>query len=94
MLEQRELIKSLKHRLLQYMAGGDLGRALDRDMEEHGDGEERRLGWYACGKTVLHNVASGLAYLHSRRVGLVALGMKHTCYPGQETLLSCDLEVC
>ena len=70
----------MKYGLLQYMAGGDLGRALDRDMEENGDGEKRRLGWYACGKTVLHDVASGLAYLHNRRVGLVALSMKYTCH--------------
>lgn len=53
---------------MQYMAGGDLGKALDRDVLANGPGEKRRLGWYARGRTVLLCVARGLNYLHSERV--------------------------
>ena len=52
----------------QYMAGGDLGSALDRDIMEHGPGEKRRLGWYKRGRVVLLCIARGLTYLHSERV--------------------------
>ena len=55
-------------RLLQYMAGGDLGTALSLDANEHEDKTKRRLGWYARGRVVLLCVARGLAYLHSERV--------------------------
>ena len=54
--------------LLQYMAGGDLGSAISRDIAENGMGPQRRLGWYARGRVVLLCVARGLAYLHSERV--------------------------
>ena len=53
---------------LQYMAGGDLGSALDQDIMDNGPGVNRRLGWYARGRTVLLCVARGLAHLHSKRV--------------------------
>ena len=53
---------------LQYMAGGDLGSALDRDIMENGPGEKRRLGWYKRGRIVLLCIARGLTYLHSERV--------------------------
>ena len=55
-------------RLLQYMAGGDLGTALSLDAQEREGKSERRLGWYARGRVVLLCVARGLAYLHSERV--------------------------
>ena len=53
---------------MQYMAGGDLGTALSRDVAENGGGARRRLGWYGRGRVVLLCVARGLAYLHSERV--------------------------
>lgn len=52
----------------QRMAGGDLRKALERDIAEHGRGAGRMLGWYACGRTVMLCVAQGLEYLHSMRV--------------------------
>ena len=55
---------------MQYMAGGDLLYALTRDIQEVKKGETRQLDWYSKGRTVLLNVACGLAYLHSRRVRL------------------------
>ena len=53
----------------QYMSGGDLGSALDRDMlDSEESGSERRLGWYARGRVILLGVARGLTYLHGERV--------------------------
>ena len=52
---------------LQFMAGGDLHSALQRDVEQNADGE-RSLGWYERGRLVLVGVARGLAYLHQQRV--------------------------
>ena len=52
----------------QYMSGGDLVKALSRDMAENGDGARRQLSWYAHGRFVLLSVARGLAYLHDKRV--------------------------
>ena len=52
----------------QYMSGGDLVKALSRDMAENGDGPRRQLSWYAHGRFVLLSVARGLAYLHHLRV--------------------------
>ena len=52
----------------QYMPGGDLGAAIDDDVAWHGNGEKRRLGWYASGRGILQCVSRGLAYLHSERV--------------------------
>ena len=50
------------------MAGGDLGTAIARDIAEHGEGVQRRLGWYNRGRVVLLCIARGLVYLHNRRV--------------------------
>ena len=80
----------------QYMAGGDLGSALDRDIMENGPGEKRRLGWYKRGRVVLLCIARGLTYLHSERVrratklckdglpqDLTARGVLKLCATGQ-----------
>ncbi len=48
--------------------GGDLAKALVRDTEE-----PRLLGWYQRGHCLLLDVAYGLAYLHSNKVGLPSL---------------------
>ncbi len=52
----------------QYMEGGDLHKALARDVRENGAGASRRLSWYGRGHRVLLDVASGLTYLHSEQV--------------------------
>ncbi len=52
----------------QYMAGGDLCTALQRDMLQSERGGKRRLGWYGRGCNILVGVARGLAYLHEQRV--------------------------
>ena len=52
----------------QYMAGGDLCTALQRDMMQSERGGKRRLGWYGRGCDILVGVARGLAYLHEQRV--------------------------
>ncbi|KAK9831365.1 hypothetical protein WJX81_006002 [Elliptochloris bilobata] len=54
--------------LTEYMAGGDLGVAINDDVAENGDGVRLRLGWYAGGRAVLLCVARGLAYLHSEKL--------------------------
>ena len=51
------------------MEGGDLHKALARDVRENGAGASRRLSWYGRGHRVLLDVASGLTYLHSEQVG-------------------------
>ena len=51
----------------QYMAGGDLCTALQRDMVQSERGGRRRLGWYGRGCNILVGVARGLAYLHEQR---------------------------
>ena len=82
------------------MAGGDLGRAISRDMAEHGSGPQRRLGWYNRGRVVLQCVARGLVYLHhcrvrkarlhwpgrSTRTGLLQMRVHH-CPPPPQRLL-------
>ena len=55
------------------MAGGDLRKALARDITENGAGASRGLGWYGCGRHILVGVASGLTYLHSQQVGVIFL---------------------
>ncbi len=52
------------------MEGGDLHRALARDVREKGAGASRLLSWYGRGHRVLLDVASGLTYLHSEHVGM------------------------
>ncbi len=52
----------------QYMAGGDLCTALQRDMMQSERSGKRRLGWYGRGSNILVGVARGLAYLHEQRV--------------------------
>ena len=52
----------------QYMEGGDLHKALARDVKENGTGASRRLSWYGRGHRVLVDIASGLTYLHSEQV--------------------------
>ena len=52
----------------QFMAGGDLCKALQRDMLQSERGGKRRLGWYGRGCNILVGVARGLAYLHEQRV--------------------------
>ena len=52
----------------QYMAGGNLGTALQRDMMQSERSGKRRLGWYGRGCNILVGVARGLAYLHEQRV--------------------------
>ena len=54
--------------LAQYMEGGDLHKALARDVKETGAGASRRLSWYGRGHRVLLDIASGLTYLHSKQV--------------------------
>ncbi len=48
----------------QYMEGGDLDKALTRDIEEHG-AADRRLGWYRQGRRVMRDVARAMKHLHS-----------------------------
>lgn len=48
--------------VLEYMAGGDLREALNRD-------REGALRWYRKGKRVLLDVARGLAFCHGQRNG-------------------------
>ncbi|KAK9831310.1 hypothetical protein WJX81_001003 [Elliptochloris bilobata] len=60
--------------VVEYMAGGDLGSALDADALQNGHGGARRLGWYARGRVILLCVVRGLTYLHRER--LVHLDLK------------------
>eukprot|EP00884_Botryococcus_braunii_P009691 jgi/Botrbrau1/18723/Bobra.0386s0046.1 len=48
--------------VLEYMAGGDLREALNRDREGN-------LRWYQQGKRILLDVACGLAFCHGQRNG-------------------------
>ena len=66
-----------RHGWPQYMAGGDLGSAISRDVAEHDAGPQRRLGWYNRGSTVLLCVARGLVYLHNSRVREARLRWPH-----------------
>lgn len=49
--------------VLEYMGGGDLGRALSQE-----DKHNRQYGWYGKGRFILMCVARGLAYIHSKEV--------------------------
>ena len=55
------------------MAGGDLGSALSFDVEENGDGAQRRLGWYDMGSRILQCIISGLVKMHASQVHLAVL---------------------
>ena len=54
--------------LLQYMAGGNLCSAIQRDVRQSERGGRRLLGWYKRGRIALIGVARGLAHLHKQRV--------------------------
>ena len=71
----------------QYMAGGDLRKALARDVAENGAGVSRGLGWYECGRHILVGVASGLTYLHSQQVGMLVPQhcLVQQCIPVQQS---------
>ena len=62
---------------LQFMAGGDLCSAIQRDMGESERGGKRLLGWYGRGRVVLLGIARGLAYLHRQQV---LLAIFYCCY--------------
>ncbi len=53
--------------VMEYMQGGNLAAALAAD-----NPDVRKLAWYEKGKPIAQGVASGLAYLHARKVYLAA----------------------
>ena len=78
------LLTSDVHTLLmrrQYMAGGDLEKALADDIRsaEHG-AASRRLGWYMQGHCVMLCVSAALVFLHTRTPAVRAAGcMRPAC---------------
>lgn len=54
------------------MAGGNLGSAVNLDVEENGDGANRRLGWYDLGGKILMCIISGLVDMHELQVHTAA----------------------
>ena len=49
--------------VMEYMAGGDLARALNRDCRG-----AREYGWYGKGRFILLGIARGLAFIHAQKV--------------------------
>ena len=49
--------------VMEFVGGGNLGRALSQDKAQ-----PRRLGWHRNGRFVLLGIARGLVFIHSRNV--------------------------